>query len=368
MPDRFAHVSHNIYRGGEPSEDDIDVLKDSWNIQKIVSLDEEAGNKIDDYCKKLGIEHVIIPLTNGNDKNFKLIPDELKTWGNDYIYVHCLYGRDRTSAVIAMYRLLIDDWTLKEALEEAKAFKMGDGVDEQGKRLYFGVVKNFSTSLQKDKAFSDDIVTMERDTQNYTNPAPAANNYHDIAFSQQSFAPFADGDIRSNIFSSRNIILKKIASAPTRIDILRKIAEPPLNVYKYCKLSDVLQNNQIWYATVTEAYKHSNEPKCFTASISTNAKVRQFSQEPESTLIEQATLEGAEVIIFNNQFVIINPTILDNIHSVGSDENNNDIPLVGQFEDYKGSTLYPDNGSIPGGAGGVTGLIKLPGAIPYTEV
>jgi hypothetical protein len=162
-----------------------------------------------------------------------------------------------------------------------------------------------------------------------------------------------------------------------RIDILRKIANPPINIYKCCKLSDVLQSNQTWYTSVTEAHKHNpDEPKCFTASISPNAKIKQLSQEPENTLIEQAAVAGAEVVIFNSmyghaKFVIINPTILDNIHSVGPDHDKNnigDIPMVGQFEDYKGSTLYPDNGSIPGGAGGVTGLIKLPGAIPYTEV
>jgi hypothetical protein len=203
MPARFAHVSHNVYRGGEPTPDDIDVLKDSWNIQKIVSLDATIGADIDQYCKKLGIEHVIIPLTHGYHDNVKKIPNEIKTWGDKYVYVHCFAGRDRTSMVCAMYRILINHWSLEQALEEATEFKMGHTLDSKIKNSYYDAVEEFYNLIIKDKNKSDDIVTMERDTQSYTNPAPPANNYNNNAFTQQSFAPFADGDVRSNVFSTK---------------------------------------------------------------------------------------------------------------------------------------------------------------------
>lgn len=378
MPDRFAHVDKNIYRGGAPSKDDIDILKESWNIQKIVSLDEAVGNEIDAYCKQLGIEHVIIPLTDGNDKNWGLIPDEIKTWGNNYIYLHCLHGKDRTSAVIGIYRLLINHWPLREVLIECQEFKMGYGLSKRTKDSYYNTVINFSKSLPKDMASLDDAdaVSIERDKQNYLNPGPGISNYTDNAFSQQSWAPFADVEIRSNIFSSRKNILTKISSDQNRLSILKKLAAPTVNIYKKCSLSDVLKENQAWYTSVTEAHKHDpKELKCFTASIPAATNTKIINQEPEPTLIHQAAIEGFEVVIFNSLYhsavyLIINPSILENIHSIVANDKNNvsHIPMVGEFQDYTGSTMEPQNPSIPGGAGGVTGLIKLPGQIPYTEV
>lgn len=205
MPARFAHVSHHIYRGGEPTPDDIDVLKNFWNIQKIVSLDATIGADIDEHCKKLDIEHVIIPLTHGFHENVDKIPNEILSWKDDYIYVHCLHGRDRTSMVCAMYRVLVDHWSLEEALEEAEIFKMGHALAPEIKNSYYQAVTEFYNLISKDKSKADDIVTMQRDTQDFSNPAPAANNYNNNAFTQQSFAPFGDSDYRANITSAKKI-------------------------------------------------------------------------------------------------------------------------------------------------------------------
>lgn len=158
-----------------------------------------------------------------------------------------------------------------------------------------------------------------------------------------------------------------------RLLLLQKIAET-IRVYKDCSLKDIFSGDKHWYSSVSEAFKHAQDKstKCYSFSIPPIAKIQEFNQEPESTLIEDATLKGADVAKFNTfppQYVIINQNIIESIKSVGPDDNaSSDIPMIGELQDYKGSTVYPDNGSVPGGAGGVTGLIKLPGAIPFGEV
>ena len=49
---RFTKINDNLYRGGKPSVKDVIDLRNKYNIQKIISLDEKCGNEIKDICKK----------------------------------------------------------------------------------------------------------------------------------------------------------------------------------------------------------------------------------------------------------------------------------------------------------------------------
>ena len=39
---------------------------------------------------------------------------------NQPVYVHCLYGSDRTGAMVALYRMALQQWSAKAAIEEMK--------------------------------------------------------------------------------------------------------------------------------------------------------------------------------------------------------------------------------------------------------
>ena len=60
MPARFAKVTKDLFRGGCPSlkDNDIESLK-RMGINKIVSLDEECGERIKEKCNELGIHQII---------------------------------------------------------------------------------------------------------------------------------------------------------------------------------------------------------------------------------------------------------------------------------------------------------------------
>jgi hypothetical protein len=107
MITRFAKVEDGIFRGSAPSVQDVVNLKEKHGVNRIISLDAIAADKISRTCKLLNIEHVIIPF---QCKNFELA-QQLSTLNliklmesNKPTFVHCAQGKDRTGLFVALYR------------------------------------------------------------------------------------------------------------------------------------------------------------------------------------------------------------------------------------------------------------------------
>jgi len=214
MPARFAKVDQHLFRGGEPSDEDLKMLKDVCGVKKIISLDGDIGAAIDDKCKELNLEHIVIPLTDGNGQNVDKMPSEVQQWtSGGPAYVHCKHGKDRTGMACAMYRVFVNGWNADAALKEANAFGMGHGL-ANGQSYYDAVIR------YTDSNYVSDIVTQQRDGLEWSQPRPGYGEFNPIStpFSdsenmlgrQQSFAPYTDGDnAHLNLISFRiNELLK----------------------------------------------------------------------------------------------------------------------------------------------------------------
>jgi len=145
MPSRFVEIVPDLlYRGGAPDPDEIPMLKKEWGIQKIISLDEDSGNKIKDACKKNEIKHIVIPIHSGkHDQAMKQIDDvgPVDLIGDDVTYVHCKWGKDRTGMFVARYRTDTDT-SAKEAVQEATDLGFGLGVDDDSVQEYLDIINN----------------------------------------------------------------------------------------------------------------------------------------------------------------------------------------------------------------------------------
>jgi protein tyrosine/serine phosphatase len=121
-PERFAMVGPELYRGGEPSTRDLEMLH-ALGVTKIVDLRRESlGDRRAERAeaRRLGIEYVEYPLYGvfGVDLSFiHRILGELSSAGEGAVYVHCDDGRDRTSLVIALHRVAAEGWDPEEAWE-----------------------------------------------------------------------------------------------------------------------------------------------------------------------------------------------------------------------------------------------------------
>jgi protein tyrosine/serine phosphatase len=122
-PVRFAVVRAGLYRGGQPTPRHLELLHD-LGVNTVVDLrrgntDVEAAT-----ARRLGMHFVRFPFYGvfGADSAFlKSIIEAIRQGGN--VYVHCHVGRDRTSLVVALYRVLVDKWDPREAwAKEAVAY------------------------------------------------------------------------------------------------------------------------------------------------------------------------------------------------------------------------------------------------------
>lgn len=162
---RFQEVTPGILRGGFPTPEEVRVLKNIWGVNRIISLDLEAGEKIDPICDQLNIEHLILPIefdadmhqvVNFLDKNIvSLLTDRQPT------YIHCIHGRDRTGLAIALYRIKVDKWPVKRALDEAYSLDFGKGLSAEDLKFFLSIINQKNVNLDLNQA---DAVSQVRDS------------------------------------------------------------------------------------------------------------------------------------------------------------------------------------------------------------
>jgi hypothetical protein len=378
MPLRFARVDDNLFRGGAPEEMEIPILRNVWGVKWIVSLDEEAGKKIDHACQRLGIRHTIVPLTDGHDKNFDELPSMVPEW-SEYgpTFVHCRHGKDRTGVACALYRVIVDGWSIDDALAEAASFGMGWNVPKDKRRSFYDVVRRLLAHQDQNQNIdSPDIVENQRGLQEELNPKPGLSSFNPVSSAfqdsdpilpgQQSFAPYLDvtQDHLNRPASCRRKELEKFAA---------------MRLYRFSRPYDVQVYNTLWASSPKAAMQQGQtnlpdwqkkDAKLFSAVILDDAKVVNYPQEPDRTLIHAAMLKGADVILFQppsgfDQYLVVNPAVLSEIEAKDSDQNS--APLVGLHDNYDGEAnfVFPGSGpgmvpGLSGGAGGFGGFVQVP--------
>ena len=121
----FYKVNDGLYRGGRPDMNGLMRLSD-MDIKTIVSFQAEdnSGKNEEIMAEAMGIRNFYrIPLsvekapTDSQVLRFlSIVTDKNK----QPVFIHCESGRDRTGAMIALYRVVVEGWTIKEAYNEAK--------------------------------------------------------------------------------------------------------------------------------------------------------------------------------------------------------------------------------------------------------
>lgn len=119
----FASVTDNIYRGGYPKGAGYGRLKD-LGVKTIINL---AGNdrrfrREQEAAEKYGFSLVHIPLSvyrRPSDEEALLFLKTVLTRDNLPVFVHCTSGRDRTGAMVAVYRTVVGKKGPKESYKEA---------------------------------------------------------------------------------------------------------------------------------------------------------------------------------------------------------------------------------------------------------
>ncbi len=180
---RFEKVDDGIYRGSAPSPQDVQWLKDNYNINKIISLDGRSGDKIERACQLLNIKQLKLPLDGSKEALINLFKNNIKSLlkDNGPTYIHCYYGKDRTGLLAAIYKCKYMGMDPEAAIKEAKSLGFGVGVNPDFINLYEKLIR---VCKPQDENSADTIVDHlhESKSDNRTSPLDEAK--------QQSFAPY----------------------------------------------------------------------------------------------------------------------------------------------------------------------------------
>jgi hypothetical protein len=162
MIQRLRKITNGVYRGSAPSPKDVLQLKNDLGIKKIVSLDEESGEKISRACKLLGIKQVKIYMDGSRKTLLDLLRHNLKDLllKDGPTYVHCLAGKDRTGLLTALFKCKYMGADPEEAIEEAKSLGFGINVNPKVINLYESIIRACKPAKDSNSA---DIVSNERE-------------------------------------------------------------------------------------------------------------------------------------------------------------------------------------------------------------
>ncbi|MCY7347185.1 MAG: dual specificity protein phosphatase family protein [Pyrinomonadaceae bacterium] len=145
----FSQVNAKFYRGAQPTENGVKELA-RMGVKTIINLRGEDKNAQKEklWANRAGIKFIAVNLNNWfkpKTADIENIVKEIDAADNQPVFVHCKRGADRTGTVVAVYRIAHDNWTAREANDEAEKFGFGwwqfwmkdyinDYYEENGKR------------------------------------------------------------------------------------------------------------------------------------------------------------------------------------------------------------------------------------------
>ncbi len=114
--ENFHKVDKDIFRSAQPDKSDFKDLEE-LGIKQVLNLRNHHSDEDEAKGTNILLSHIRM---NAGSLTEEELLDALQIIKNrkGTILIHCWHGSDRTGAVIAMYRIIYQNWTKEEALEE----------------------------------------------------------------------------------------------------------------------------------------------------------------------------------------------------------------------------------------------------------
>ena len=123
---RFAEIRPGLTRGGWPGEEGVRYLKNNGYKTVVSFLPDPAESA---WVVQSGMKYIHLPMRSSFFFADTPTKDQVRQFleivrdSTQYpAFIHCKAGKDRTSAMTAIYRMEACGWTADEAVEEMKAF------------------------------------------------------------------------------------------------------------------------------------------------------------------------------------------------------------------------------------------------------
>lgn len=125
----FAVVSPVLSRGAQPTREGFRQLREQ-GIRTVVALRWEHSD--DAALAGLGLNSYRLRAKQWHPENEDVVRAMKVILTAEYqpVFVHCQAGKDRTGLVVAVYRILVDGWSVNDAIAERKMFGATDFWEE----------------------------------------------------------------------------------------------------------------------------------------------------------------------------------------------------------------------------------------------
>jgi protein tyrosine/serine phosphatase len=110
-------INDTLYRSAQPTKEGMRSLK-AMGIKTIINLRPIHSDKSEIVSTGLRLERVMVSPWHIEDKDVVTVMKIVSNKENKPFLIHCQKGSDRTGLMCAMYRIVFQAWTKKDALDE----------------------------------------------------------------------------------------------------------------------------------------------------------------------------------------------------------------------------------------------------------
>ena len=114
--ENLYQISADIYRSEQPDDDDFTELA-KFGIRSVLNLREYHDDQDETEHLELTLHQLTWQTSKVSQADLLAALRVLMT-AEKPVLVHCWHGADRTGATIATYRVVIENWSKEEAIDE----------------------------------------------------------------------------------------------------------------------------------------------------------------------------------------------------------------------------------------------------------
>jgi len=113
----FHRISNTVYRGAQPRAEGLRELNE-MGVKTIVNLREirQDTDEIESYG--FAYHHLPTQPWSVDERTIIAFLKKVTDKNAQPVFVHCHHGADRTGALCAAYRIVVDDWSKEAAIRE----------------------------------------------------------------------------------------------------------------------------------------------------------------------------------------------------------------------------------------------------------
>lgn len=154
----FGQMDEGYYRGGQPKEDEFQLLKE-LGVKTVIDLQEKPKKFEKAAVEALGMTYINIPMDDDEypkPENIEMFLKLMNDPSTGVVFVHCKGGKHRTGVTGAVYRFTKNGWNYEQAYREMLNY---DFHTRWGRKVMKEFVIDYAGKMESQKVRSASMQT-----------------------------------------------------------------------------------------------------------------------------------------------------------------------------------------------------------------